>query len=124
MSTFEEAIVSAITAQFFESKPQSQDPNTGTITYAPSPAWNVAYQLYEANKTKIVQSITEKLDLDNLAEKMAERVIKHLTQVPYNSWNRDIAAEEFRKLLRDRTIEILAQAQAEQYRTVLEREED
>jgi hypothetical protein len=109
---FEEAVVAAITAEFFKPQPGSID-QYGVVTYNPAPAMNVANALYDAKKKEITDAVTATVDIDDLAGKIAKVLVGELNRSGWASYQGD----QFRKEVRDKVIDKVAQAQAEELLT-------
>lgn len=101
MSTFEDAIVAAIVAQFFEPRiemdwrpanewvngQQVQRMELMPISHEP-PAAKIAYTIYEAHREAIVSGVVAQLDMDDLIAKITESVVKSFVGTMTPSFDR------------------------------------
>lgn len=76
-----EAFGKALLQQFFEPMLMGRGQN-GEPYYSPSGSSMVADQIYRDHAAKIVEAVWEKIDMDELAEKIATLVVAELIKPP------------------------------------------
>ena len=88
MNEFEQAMVAAIAGQFFAPAPQPSTDINGhpTIQWFQSPAQNMAITLFKLHEKKIFDAIEAKLDVEDLATKIAVQVTTKLKEENYGMW--------------------------------------
>lgn len=75
-----EAFGKALLAHFFEPVPIGRNPDG--YSYAPSGVAQLALALYSAHADRIKAEVWAKIDMDALAERIAERVTAEITAKP------------------------------------------
>lgn len=114
-SPFDRAVIDGVVRQFFEPSFQGTTME-GQAIMGRSPAAMAVDGLYQARKDEIVDALTEVLDADTIAAAVAKRILEDLAEKPLSFSSTRPAGAEFRKAVTDRTIEILAQRQADEFR--------
>lgn len=122
LMNFEDAIIQAIANSFFSSHPSRQDQN-GTVWYNPSPAQLVANQIYETKKKEILEAVIANFDADVLAQRIAEKLMKDLSERPASFSTALFGdAKVIQDRIRSKAIDILAAEEAEKLKTRFENE--
>lgn len=111
---FETAIVEAITRNLLTDQTM-MNPDGSTWTQ-PSPVSGLGRQVYAAHSTEILEKVMEAVDLDRLAEKIAEHMLDLLAshQRSYSTWQS--VGDKFQTDLRERIIDIIAKQEGDRVR--------
>lgn len=98
----------ALLQQFFEPMLTGRGPN-GEPYYAPSGVSLMAQELFRNHSRLIMDEVWERLDMEDLASKIAELVVKELTRSP-NGWgDRNIHRDELVKRVKEVAAQQLGQ---------------
>ena len=98
----------ALLRQFFEPVLIGRNPDGGGV-YAPSGVTILAQQLYRDHAHLIMDEVWNKLDVEDLATRIADFIVADLTRVP-NSWeSRNVQKEELAKRVKEIAAQQLGQ---------------
>lgn len=95
----------ALIEHFFQPVPTGSAPD-GSVYYAPSGVSILAQQMYAQHATEIVEKVWDRIDLDQFADTVAEKVTAELLRVPGRF---NYASNVYRDRLTDRVLEMVAQ---------------
>lgn len=114
--SFEDAIIQACVNQFFAYTPSYVDIN-GQTHYVPSAAQTFVSLLWESHRDRILTALTEQLNADDVAGKIAAKIVEELNRTPNNFHD---PSKPLRDAIRTRVIEKVAEMQAKDLRARLE----
>lgn len=125
ISDFEQAFVNALVAQIFQ-------PQVVGTTYDGQPSWGnapgttILNQMFAAHKDEIIDRVIKRTTAENVAEEVAPKILALLAETPKQGWyssSTETGGEKFQKAVWDRTVELLAQAKADEIRASMSEED-
>lgn len=109
--SFEDAIVQGVVAQFFQPIIGGTT-SDGQIWFQTPPVQAMGYRLFNDKRDEIFALLAEKIDMNTLADAIAESLFKSLNEKPW--FGADWWATQERKDLRERVLNAVATKKAEQ----------
>lgn len=107
-SDLNDAFGKALLDKFFEPILESRGPN-GEAYYAPSGVGQLARELYHQHAREIMDEVWERIDMDVLAQKIADQIVKDLTRVPGRFDPKNLLQEDLANRVKDFVAQQLGQ---------------